>query len=158
MAKTVLTRERHPIIVDDADYAAVARVVWRVKKKGNSSARVYRWGWLDGRKHEQSLTEFLMGRRKGFQVDHRDRDPFNNRRKNLRWATVRQQACNRNKRRGCATPYKGVTRNGSGFLARVMVKGRRICLGTFPAAEQAAAAYDEAAKKFYGEFAAPNHN
>lgn len=89
-------------------------------------------------------------------VDHRDGNTLNNRRCNLRAATYTQNAQNRKRRIDCTSGFKGVGRHGSGWRARIVVDGRRHSLGTFPAPEEAAQAYDRFAVAHYGEFAVLN--
>src|SRR5262249_41749362 len=57
-----------------------------------------------------------------------------------------------------ASGFKGVSRHGSRWRARIQVNGKKISLGTFASPEAAAQAYDEAAKRYYGEFAKTNAN
>jgi hypothetical protein len=92
------------------------------------------------------------------QGDHLDGDGLNNQRKNLRACTKDEN--NRNKRidRRSTTGYKGVVKikkNGY-YRASIMNNKKRKHLGIFKTPESAALAYDEAAKKYYGEFARLN--
>lgn len=97
------------------------------------------------------MAQEIMGGRDGFIIDHVNRDPLDNRRENLRWATRSQNAINWPRKN--ALGHRGVFRNGSGFGARIKVFGRRIYLGTFAAVSEAAAAYERAAEHFHKEFA-----
>lgn len=84
-------------------------------------------------------------------VDHKDGDPLNNRLANLRNATRAQNNRNRGrKRRG---GYRGVSPAGSRWRAQICVNGRLRHLGCFREPEAAYAAYVEAARKYFGEFA-----
>jgi hypothetical protein len=87
-------------------------------------------------------------------IDHRDGNPSNNRWHNLRGATVSQNNANRRLHRNNKCGYKGVVENKWGrFWATIQKHGRRLHLGTFATAEEAHAAYMEAARKLFGEFA-----
>ena len=120
--------------------------------------------WWDGRyaKHDDGyLHRRIVGRIYGdippeMFVDHIDGDPTNNRRGNLRIASKIENAANASSRGG-ASRYRGVSaaRNGR-WQAQISREGVRMHLGTFDTEEQAAAAYDEAAKRIHGEFARPN--
>lgn len=93
-------------------------------------------------------------------VDHRDRDPLNNQRNNLRVCNHSKNQANKvmtpktSKFLGVHTttvnhPY-GVYKY---FRAAIAIKGKTKNLGNFKDEEKAARAYDEAARKEYGEFA-----
>jgi hypothetical protein len=84
-------------------------------------------------------------------VDHINGNGLDNRRENLRRATVQENNRNRRPR----NQYKGVTleRRTGRWFARIAIDGHRIHLGTFDTPEAAAAAYDTAAREHFGEFA-----
>ncbi len=91
-------------------------------------------------------------------VDHRDGDGLNNRRRNLRVASRRQNNCNKDKP-SCAgrggSQYKGVCfrkNRKNGWIAYIA----GVHVGCFSTEEQAARAYDTEAIRLYGEFARIN--
>ena len=100
----------------------------------------------------------------GVRVDHINRDPFDCRKENLRIATQRQNSQNRTKAqrnsrgRECSSVYKGVSWRGKYdcWQSIIVVDGKRHFLGHFAAEIDAAQAYDAAAHRFFGEFAAVN--
>lgn len=86
-------------------------------------------------------------------VDHINQNKLDNRIENLRGATQQQNLCNRGPQKNNTSGYKGVSRSGNGFAASICCKGVVHRLGTFPAAEEASAAYQAAAKELHGDFA-----
>lgn len=90
----------------------------------------------------------------GMEIDHKNRDPWDNRFENLRLATSQQNCFNRKRRRDKVDGLpKGVRRGGKKFYASISLNGKETYLGRFLTAELAAQAYREAATKHYGEFA-----
>ena len=91
----------------------------------------------------------------GCVADHRNRDRTDNRRENLRFASSRENAANRSRRRNSNEQFVGVRRTASGkWQARVGERGRHV--GIFETAEDAARARDDAAREEFGDFATLN--
>jgi hypothetical protein len=91
----------------------------------------------------------------GQEVDHINGDRLDNRRENLRIVTRSQNAMNR---KWNGSKPKGVSRNYNPrslkpFTARIQFNGKPIFLGNFSTVEEAAQAYNEAAAKYFGEYA-----
>lgn len=87
--------------------------------------------------------------------DHVNRTPLDNRRLNLRVATSSQNLANR-RRWESASGFKGVTRARGRWHARINMQGRTRNLGYFTTREEAARAYDAAARDLHGEFGQAN--
>ena len=91
---------------------------------------------------------------KGFQIDHIDRNPLNNRFENLRLASQNQNQINSKKPSNNTTGYKGVLATPSGkFQARLGFNGKKLYLGLFNTAEEANQCVINETKRLYGEFA-----
>jgi len=91
---------------------------------------------------------------RGQEWDHADRNKLNNRKANLRLATRSQNMQNVGPRRSNRCGLKGVTGTKYGrWVARISKDGKRRTIGVFSTKEEAACAYDAAAKKLFGKFA-----
>ena len=88
-------------------------------------------------------------------IDHKDRVVSNNQLENLRLCTLSQNQWNRLKQKNNTSGYKGVSwhKQGKKWRAIIQIYYKYINLGLFPTKEEAASAYNEAAKKYHGEFA-----
>ncbi len=107
-----------------------------------------------------SLHVFLIGKTNGMLIDHRDNDGLNNTRKNLRLATHSQNLQNAgpdSKRK--TSRFKGVSwsKGMKKWLAQIMANRKHSILGYFASEEEAARAYDAAARRLHGEFAYANY-
>lgn len=93
-------------------------------------------------------------------VEHKNRNRSDNRIDNLRLSTHAENTRNQTRHRDNLSGFKGVTRltkqRRKQWLARIMVDGKTKRLGYFLTPEEAAHAYNAAAKKFHGEFASLN--
>lgn len=87
-------------------------------------------------------------------IDHKNRNPLDDRIENLRVATTSQNNANIGLISTNTSGYKGVywNKRRRKFLARINVNYKRICLGSFDDPAEAHAAYVVAAKEHFGEF------
>jgi hypothetical protein len=95
------------------------------------------------------------------EVDHRDGNGLNNRRRsNLRVCSHSQNGANQKKHKNNTSGFKGVVlykdNRSRPWCARIKVEGRHIYLGYFATPDEAAKAYDAAAIRLHGEFARTN--
>jgi hypothetical protein len=89
----------------------------------------------------------------GGQIDHIDRDPLNNRIENLRLCTQSQNQINSKVPANNTTGYKGVLKTPNGkFQARLGYNGKKLYLGLFSTAEEAAECVRLKSLELYGEF------
>lgn len=114
----------------------------------------YKIGLIFRRNYQAHRVAFALhyGRWPGGQIDHVNGDKDDNRPENLREATRSQNMRNR-PGYGTST-FRGVTPTGYGtWRAAAKVCGQRHDLGSHPTEVDAALAYDEFARRHYGEFA-----
>ena len=82
----------------------------------------------------------------GFEIDHIDRNKFDNRRLNLRAASREIQKFNRNKLSSNTSGYIGVHFDNNKWIASIRINGKINYLGYFDDPEEASEVY-QAAKK-----------
>jgi hypothetical protein len=105
------------------------------------------------------LHRMILNAPKGVTVDHVNHDGLDNRRANLRVATLQQNCWNQRPSKSSTTGFRGVRRNSGQrrkriWLARISDHdGKVINLGHHDTPKAAARAYDRAAREMYGEFA-----
>ena len=140
-------------IVDAADHdwlsqwkwkANVVRGQWRAVRtpSGSTNSTIY-------------MHRAIMAAPASKFVDHINHDALDNRRSNLRLATPQQNQCNRKSQVGATSKFLGVhihSQSGK-WTAQVTLNGKRKHLGLFDCEEDAARAYDAAARLAHGQFA-----
>lgn len=140
-------------IVDEADFAWASQWTWRLSHDGYAR----RGKRINGKQTIYTLHRELMGNPDGMDVDHINGNRLDNRRCNLRVCTRAQNVRNKRKLNG-TNPYKGISweKQRNKWRARVKAFGVTYDLGFFDDPKAAALAYDEAARKYHGEFARTN--
>lgn len=137
------------VMVDDEDYDRVISIHW-VSSNGYA-----RQTGTDKRKNIM-MHRMILGAQSGQQIDHVDGNRLNNQKSNLRFSTQSQNMWNRRVSKLSTCGLKGVIYDKHCRLkwrAAIRMYGKRQYLGMFQTPELAHAAYCEAAKKYFGEFA-----
>lgn len=157
MTKEIIITRGRVAVVDDEDYDYLVSLgSWYSHSEKDEYA-------VKGRDPQIFMHKVIMQSicgplQPGFTIDHIDTDKLNNRRHNLRIATLSQQAMNRPKSINCSSKYKGVTwdKGICKWRAMTRVNKKLIHLGSFSEEIRAAKAYNDAAVKYFGEFACLN--
>mgnify|MGYP001616055250 FL=1 len=140
--------------VDQSDYVWLSQWKWSYLSKGYAvrmdySAVPRRLIYM----HRQ-----IMDAPEGVEVDHINRKKLDNQRANLRLATRSENARNQNKQKRTLSMFKGVywRDHANRWQCCIYVHRKQIHLGYFDNEEEAARAYDTAARLHFGEFAKTN--
>jgi hypothetical protein len=147
------TGEKFVVKFDACDYELVSSSNWYVDSNG------YAMRYSDGintRHMHRAILE--IGADKKVFGDHKDGDPFNNRRSNLRGATPLQNSFNKKTQKRSRSSFKGVTWHAETekWRCRIRYLNKLHSLGLYSTPQEAARAYDTKAKEFFGEFAKTN--
>jgi hypothetical protein len=145
-------------LVDDEDYDLVMQYRWNIleqERPGHWPIGPYATTNLPDYGSTMLMHKLLTG---WPQTDHADHNGLNNQRSNLRPARGGQNLQNARKRAGASSRFKGVSWDpvNQKWIARICVSGHQRNLGRHLSEEDAARAYDAAARAAFGEFACLN--
>lgn len=146
-------------IVDAETFEAIRGRRWHAEVSTKQPGQVYVFAGTSRPGQRVWLHKYILGIGAGEIGDHIDRDTLNNRKINLRIATAGGSSRNRSLTLG-ASGYRGVRAMGSStelpFAAFITVNYKKIGIGRYKTAVEAALAYDEASRKLHGAFGVLN--
>jgi hypothetical protein len=147
--KEIILTQGKVAIVDDDDYEWLNRLKWRYNTG-------YAGRTIGSRKNQKSvyMHRLILQVPDGLETDHINHDTLDNRKENLRICTRSENNCNRANKRN-TSGFHGVHFNKEykEWYATIMVNRLKKYLGNFKTAEEAARAYDKAARELHREFA-----
>lgn len=148
MKKIKLTQNKF-VLVDDEDFEYLNQWKWQFGGRRyavrtiNHSQKIYM--------HRQ-----IMNPPKNMEIDHINGNELDNRKENLRFANRRQNQLNAKPHKGSISGYKGVYLKKLNTEKKWVVYIQQKYIGSFVNKINAAKAYNQAAIKYFGEFARLN--
>lgn len=155
-------------LVDDGDFEWLNQWKWHSIRKPNNRFYASRQTKITRTDKGQRQTMLLMHRfilspDKRLVIDHKDGNGLNNQRNNIRVCTTAQNIQNRRKLPTNTLGLKGISievgngRKTPAYKAGIMIEGTLHYLGCYKTPEEAAKVYDDAARKYHGEYACVNY-
>lgn len=145
-----ITKSGIEYLFDKEDYPLVSSSSWCLSKTGYLVARI--------NKKTVKLHRLLLDADKDLVVDHKNRNPLDNQKSNLRITTSKNNSRNTTVSRSNNLKHLGVSKSrDKKYRARIMVDGKELHLGVFDKIEDAILIRKEAEIKYFGEYA-PSQN
>lgn len=147
-------------LVNDADYESLNQYKWYAHKWGHTYYAVRKASRSECGQPFLFMHRVILNVPNGVGTDHINGNGLDNRRLNLRNCSVAQNQWNQRLHQNNTSGYKGVDYvpefSVKQWRAQIQFKGKRLHLGLYGTAEEAARSYDEAAWKYHGDFASTN--
>lgn len=143
--------EKFTVLYDAEDHNIVCSCTWSVE----ANRQAFYVGHTRPNIPGVKLHRLIMGvTDPKIKVDHKNHNGLDNRRCNLRVCTTTQNAQNSSPRKNSTSKYLGVSiRKNGKWVAQIQVNKVKINLGYHVAEDEAAKVYDNAALRYFGEFA-----
>lgn len=161
--RTIPLTQGFRALVDDEDFEELSRFRWHAHRSGRGGYRIVAMRnspTINGRQTKIYMHRQVLDAPPGSEVDHKDRNPLNNQKNNIRITGRRSNAGNRKLNGDNTSGFKGVhwDRRDRRWRARMWFNGKAKRLGYFDTALDGALVYDTAVRKLRDEHATTNRS
>lgn len=139
-------------MVDDDQYESLSKYNWHYMEQQKGFFYACRNVFNEGKTRQKKIRMHceVMGNK---YIDHKDHNGLNNQKENLRESCSKTNGYNRKQQSNLSGGYKGVSLSRNKFKASIKINGNHNYLGTRDNPKDAARLYNDAALKYFGEFA-----
>jgi len=128
----------------------------KIDKDDLEKVKNYKWcfnncGYVENGQIKSLLHHLIMGKKGGFEIDHKNTNKTDNRKQNLRFVTRSQNSMNKKNVKGYHFNV-----NDRKYRPYITINYKRIYLGRFANKQDAINARKKAEQKYFGEFAYNN--
>lgn len=157
-SREIILTQNKKAIVDKSDFEAINSKKWYAYFDGFNYYAGRMTRDKNGKRQTIRMHREIMRPKLTLFVDHINGDTLDNRRRNLRIVTHKQNCINRSIRKDNSTGVKGVhyDKTSKKYVARIMVKNKRMSLGYYLSKGEAKKHYELAAKKYHKQYARKN--
>ena len=153
------------VLLDQKDWDKVKDYKWHMSSDGYVRAKIkdpkgrtrIKNGYVCAKHADVHMHRLIMGTPSDLFTDHINGNKADNRKSNLRVCTNAENSRNSKPHTNSKSGYKGVSAQPlsrrNPWKANIRVEGKKKHIGCFVTTEEAALAYDEKAKEYFGEFA-----
>jgi len=156
----LLSNQKDFAIIDDEDEELVSKYKWQLDDNRRGHKYAITNYYENGKRKSIRMHRLIMNPPKGVILDHINNLGLDNRKENLRMCNYSNNNWNRRKQFNGQTSskYKGVCfdKSTKKWMASIRINRIEKNLGRFKEEKDAAKAYNEMAKKLFGEFAKLN--
>lgn len=138
-------------MVDDEDFEELNKVKWCF----SDGYAIRRYTNEQGSSVYTKMHRFIINTPNKMDTDHINHNKLDNRKSNLRICTRTENQQNHKIQKNSTSGYKGVNYHkvNQVWRAQIRINRKHTHLGCFDTKEEAAIAYNQAAIKYFGEFA-----
>lgn len=146
-------------LVDIEDLPRVLKYSWRASFSRNGKFYIETsLKRVNGKQPKLKLHQLILGVKEGFVIDHINGDTSDNRRCNLRHATMSENQSNQIRRKHNSSKYRGVywKKSQKKWVASIRHLNKRYHIGYFSSEAEAALAFNAVAKEMKGPYVCLN--
>jgi hypothetical protein len=163
MKKIILRNSNLFCLIDDGDFSLVSKYKWYLNHKGYAQRNRRQQNFVKD-KLPILMHCLIIGQRYGLTTDHINGNKLDNQKENLRFISNTNNIRRRGKQKNSTTGYKGVyfykSKNLKPTTIRywsgIRVNKKLVFIGYFSDKIEAVTAYNNASKKYHGDYGYQN--